>query len=917
MSADEAVPDRATVATQDGDRRTEGAGRPGASPLRFRLLMCLVIGTGAVSMLTALPAAFGHDVPALWRLGLTAGLFVVGDVFLLKIRFGHNHHSFTWAETAMVVGLVLLPGPWLRIVAPLAVGLAHGAARRSPIKVAFNAMSIATEALVARLVLTAVAPPGTATTSPRLWAGLVLAAATLFVWNGMTVSAAVAFSQGLRLREVYLKGLLLNGLVWSGNTGVGVLLVAMSGTPGTLVVFPVLVAMLYLAYRSYLRAMNERDTWHVLQKTSRDLLRSDPRDVARVVLDRAPTLFQAEFVELFVVDGEPGNHATLYRWTGGDPIQELAGDPLTLAGAFWPRALSEREAFQIVASDAPARQRQELDSHGLEACAIAPLLSQQGCLGTLRLGFRGVVELGERELQVLTTFANHVGSALHNTHLIEELRAQALQDPLTGLPNRTLLMDRLSHALKRLRRRPGGVAVLFCDVDRFKVVNDSLGHQAGDELLVAVARRIESGLRAGDTATRFGGDEFVVVCEDVRDETQAAEVAERLASSLAEPFLLCGDDIYLTASVGVALSMDPEDDPMALVRDADAAMYEAKAQGRARCVVFDNPMRERAVARLETENDLRRAIERGELRVHYQPNIRIDGLQTIGAEALVRWERPGRGLVAPSEFIELAEETGLIVPLGRFVLEEACRQVAEWTADGLVDDKFAISVNLSPHQLRTSGVLDHVHGALSASGINASQLCIEVTETALVDDSRGATEMIRRIHGLGVRIAIDDFGTGYSALSYLHLLPVEILKIDRSFVGRLGPDPRDRAVITGLIDLAHALGLSVVAEGVETPEQLADLAAMSCDIAQGYYFAKPQAPQAMRALLRAAANRALTARRTGVPIRLSEVSGMGDGGGDAFLSDPAEVVVAAPRGGPAPPGPTPRPAGDDRPARLP
>ena len=859
---------------------------PAASSPRFRLLMWLVIGSGAVSLVTAVIGAGDRPVPPLWRLGVTMTLFVLGDIFLVKIRFGHNHHSFTWSETATVAGLVLLPGPWLRIVAPLSVALAHGAARRSPIKVAFNAMSIATEAFVARSALELFAPAGTPVTSPRLWVGLVVAAATQFVWNGVTVSAAVAFSQGLRLREVYLKGLLLNGLVWCGNTGVGVLLVVMSGSPATLVVFPVLVAMLHLAYRSYLRAMNERDTWHVLQRTSRDLLRSDPREVAQVVLGRAPELFQAEFVELLVVDGERGQQATLYRWTGADRIEEIAGEPLDLAGAFWPRALSEGEAFQVVAANSPARQRHDLASHGLEACVVAPLLSHQGCLGTLRLGFRGVVVLGERELQVLTTFANHVGSALHNTCLIEELRAQALQDPLTGLPNRTLLLDRLAHALQRLGRRRGSVAVLFCDVDRFKVVNDSLGHQAGDELLIAVARRIEQGLRAGDTATRFGGDEFVVVCEDVRDEVQAAAVAERLASSLAEPFLVRGEDIYVTASVGVSMSSDPEDEPMALVRDADAAMYEAKAQGRARCVLFDNPMRERAVARLEVENDLRRAIERGELRVHYQPNIKIDGLQTIGAEALVRWERPGRGLVAPSEFIGLAEETGLIVPLGRFVLGEACRQVAEWMAEGLVDDTFVISVNLSPHQLCSPGVLDHVHGALTASGINPSQLCVEVTETALVDDSRGATETIRRIHGLGVRIAIDDFGTGYSALSYLHLLPVEILKIDRSFVGRLGPDPRDRAVITGLIDLAHALSLTVVAEGVETAEQLADLSAMSCDVAQGYYFAKPQAPQAMRAVLRAAVRRASVRRIPRPPLgavgpAASDSQGDGDDGAGA------------------------------------
>ena len=836
----------------------------GSSPLRFRLLMWLVLGAGVASIVTAVPIAVARDIPQLWQLALAGGLFVLGDICVLRIRFGHNHHSFTWSETAMVLGLVLVPAPWLRIVGPLAVAIPHIVARRSGVKVAFNALSIATEAVLARIVLESVAPAGTPATSPRLWLGLVLAALTMFVWNGMTVSAAVAFSQGLRLRDVYRKGLLLNAMVWAGNTAVGVLLVALSRSRGTLVVFPALVVMLYLAYRSYLRAMNERDTWEVLQTTSRELLLADARDVAKVVLDRAPELFQAEFVELVVVDGAQAARASVYRWTGHDCIEELDGDPSVLAGAFWPRALSERETFHVLVASAPARLAEDLTAHGLEACTIAPLLSQRGCLGTLRIGFRGVVRLDEREVQVLTTFANHVGSALHNTLLIEELRAQALRDPLTGLPNRSLMVDRLAHALKRLQRRKSGVAVLFCDIDRFKVVNDSMGHQAGDELLVAVAQRIEQGLRVGDTATRFGGDEFVVICEDVRREAQAAEVAERLAASLAEPFVVRGEDIYVTASIGVSVTTNAEEDPTALVRDADAAMYEAKSKGRSCCVVFDNPMRERAVARLEVENDLRRAIERGELRVHYQPNVSMHGMQLVGAEALVRWERPGRGLVQPSEFIALAEETGLIVPLGRYVLEEACRQVAEWMDEGLVDDSFMISVNLSPHQLRAPGILDHVHGALLASGLDARQLCVEVTESALVDDSGGATETIRRIHSLGVRIAIDDFGTGYSALSYLHLLPVEILKIDRSFVGRLGPDPRDRAVITGMIDLAHALGLEVVAEGVETAEQLADLTAMRCDIAQGYYFAKPQAPPGMRGLLRAAVRRAGPGRRPGV-----------------------------------------------------
>ncbi|HET7486796.1 MAG TPA: EAL domain-containing protein [Acidimicrobiales bacterium] len=818
------------------------------SPWPFRILLWVVLGTGVVSLATGAVAASGTGAPAAWRLILAAGLFALGDVCVLRLRFGHNSHSFSWSETAMVVGLVLVPGPWLRVVAPLAVAAAHAAARRPPLKIAFNAMSIATEAVLAAAVLAAVAPAGEPVTSPRLWAGLAAASLSLFVWGGVTVSAAVAFSQCLPLRQVYAKGLPVTALVWAGNTALGLLLVGLSGAPASLVAVPLVVLMLHLAYRTYLGAMNERDTWELLETASGELLRADARVVAGVVLDRVPALFRAEYVELLVTDGEAGEHAAVYR-RDGHAVEEERGDAMTVAQATWLGALRRREIYQLVRAHAPGDEAADLAARGLEACAVAPLLSPRGCVGVLRIGFRGEVLLGERELQVLTTFANHLGSALHNTSLIEELRAQALRDPLTGLPNRSLMLDRLSQALKRMHRRPGGVAVLFCDVDRFKVVNDSLGHPAGDELLVAVARRLEQTVRVGDTATRFGGDEFVVVCEDIGDDGQAADVAGRLSACLAEPFRLRGDDIYVTVSIGVAVSDDPTEDPAALVRDADAAMYEAKAKGRSCCVVFDDPMRERAVARLEVENDLRRAIERGELRVHYQPNVSIDGLRVVGAEALVRWERPGRGLVSPLEFIALAEETGLIVPLGRFVLDEACRQLSAWLADGLVDDSFVVSVNLSAHQLRGPGVLEDVHQALRASGLDSRQLCIEVTESALVDQG-GSSDTIRSIHAMGVRIAIDDFGTGYSALSYLHMLPVEILKIDRSFVGRLGLDPRDRALITGVIDLAHGLGLKVVAEGVERADQLGDLASMACDIAQGFYFAKPQAATAMQTLLR-------------------------------------------------------------------
>jgi EAL domain-containing protein (putative c-di-GMP-specific phosphodiesterase class I) len=302
--------------------------------------------------------------------------------------------------------------------------------------------------------------------------------------------------------------------------------------------------------------------------------------------------------------------------------------------------------------------------------------------------------------------------------------------------------------------------------------------------------------------------------------------------------------------MGVAIAT-PDDDAGALLRDADAAMYQAKASGPAHRCVFDSSMRARAVARLETENDLRRAIERGELRLQYQPNVTIADSRIVGVEGLVRWEHPTRGLIKPLDFIPLAEETGLIVPLGEWVLNEACRQVAEWGREGIArTGDFYVAVNLSPLQLRAPGLVDQVAQAIARSEIDPSSLCLEITEGALVEDATGAIEVLRNLRALGVRLALDDFGTGYSSLNYLHILPLDVLKIDRSFVARLGKDPRDRAIVTGMIELSHALGLTVVAEGIETPAQLAELALCGCDHGQGFYFAGPQAPDAIGAIMR-------------------------------------------------------------------
>ena len=422
------------------------------------------------------------------------------------------------------------------------------------------------------------------------------------------------------------------------------------------------------------------------------------------------------------------------------------------------------------------------------------------------------------------------------TAIAAQLAQLAVTDRLTGLPNRALLEDRLRTCMRRLGRRAGQVGILFLDLDRFKVINDSLGHDAGDELLRIVAQRMSGVLRSGDTLARFGGDEFVAIVEMSSDLAELAAVAERIRTAIAEPVVIREVEIAPRASIGMAVTSDPACTPEALLRDADLAMYRAKDRGGDRFEVFDPEMRGRAMARLELESELRAAINAGQLRVLYQPYVRPDG-RLAGMEALVRWAHPRRGLVAPADFIPVAEETGMIVALGRFVLHEACEQFATWRRAGYHD--LTLSVNLSARELAQPDLPEIVATTLRETGLSADALCLEITETAVMHDPTAAAASLRAINELGVRIAVDDFGTGYSSLLYLRRLPVQILKLDRFFIAGLGANGDDEAIVAAVIGMAHALGLRAVAEGVETSQQLGALTAMGCDLIQGYYWSAP------------------------------------------------------------------------------
>ena len=427
---------------------------------------------------------------------------------------------------------------------------------------------------------------------------------------------------------------------------------------------------------------------------------------------------------------------------------------------------------------------------------------------------------------------------------IEERAHAALHDALTGLPNRVLFLDRLDHALRRSQRSGEGVAVLFLDIDHFKLVNDTAGHAVGDQLLQTVAERLCSAVRGADTVARFAGDEFTVLCEGVHDEVGAAVVADRILEMLAPPVALPELDLHLSASIGIAVAVGGAIEADELLRNADTAMYQAKVRGRACHEVFDHAMRDRAVARLATEDALRRALEEDQLFLEYQPEIALRSGDVYAVEGLLRWAHPERGVVPPLEFLPIAEDSGLIVPIGRWVLHTACAQAQRWQ-DELGDRAPVMAVNVSARQLTRSDVAADVASALAASGLDPRKLCIEVTESILLEDADAARTTLLRLSELGVSIAMDDFGTGYSSLSHLRELPVDIVKIDRSFVQGLGQSDGDAALVGAVIGMAQALGILTVAEGVETEQQAAWLRSRGCDLAQGYLFARPQPADAV------------------------------------------------------------------------
>jgi diguanylate cyclase (GGDEF)-like protein len=471
-----------------------------------------------------------------------------------------------------------------------------------------------------------------------------------------------------------------------------------------------------------------------------------------------------------------------------------------------------------------------------------PLTSGGNVVGVLGLASgQGARRWGSRDIDALTSFGKLASIAIDNARLIDVAQRGALYDPTTGLPNRELLTDRIAHALAGHRADdPDSIAVVLLGLDRFNVINESLGHAIGDRLLVAVGQRLVHGLRPSDTVARVGGDEFGIIFDPVADHDEARSIADRIVAELSAPFPLNGREWFVSASMGIAIAEPGRATPDGLLRQAEIAMVRAKGDATQRHALFEPSMSAQTLERLELESDLRSALERRELRVHYQPIVTLDSTEIVGFEALVRWQHPTRGLVAPLAFIPLAEETGLIVPIGRWVLETACRQASKWhrARTDVNARPLFVSVNLSARQFMQSDLVEDVAAILGETGLNASALELEITESVLMDQSEAGIRTLRRLRALGVRLVLDDFGTGYSSLSYLKHLPLDTIKIDRSFVAAI-EEIADRSIVEAVVALAHGLGIGVVAEGIETERQAERLRELGCDLGQGYLFSRP------------------------------------------------------------------------------
>lgn len=822
--------------------------------------------TGIVGLAAAVLTYAARDLPVIYPdlqlrwFHLAVGFFF-SELTVVHLRFRRDAHSFSMSEIPLVIGFFLAAPAEVIIGQLVANVFVLTFSRRQPlIKLAFNLAQFAlqtTLALAAFRAVVAVADP----LGPAGWIGALVASLTALTVADILINMAIRMTGGTLNNRDILEVYGLSALAATLNAGLAVIgITLLVSAPSAVIVAFVPPIVMFLGYRGYVTQRHERTRLKALYDATRDLHQSPQIESALVAAARhACEMFEAEFAEILVFPNGTGGNAFRTAFGPGDRLEKMLPIDLFQEHPIWKEVVPSRSG--VILADGADLARE----HGpvITDYIAAPLTGNDDVLGVFvvanKLG--NVSALTEDDLAILMTLAGQVSVSLQNgrledslaalTELKEELRYQALHDSLTLLANRALFREKVQQALDLHRDRIRFVAVLFLDLDDFKVVNDSLGHAAGDQMLIAVAGRLQGACRPGDVVARLGGDEFAVLVEGITDTAEALAVADRITEKLSTVFSVEGKKVSTRASIGIAFA-DQGEDPDQLLRNADAAMYAAKRNGKGGRQVFESSMHTEVHKRLELRHDLKEAIAREDLALSYQPIVDLRSGQIVALESLIRWTHPERGELPPSQFIPFAEETGLIGPIGRWVLREACHQIRAWERiDRGTHAPVRVAVNLSPAQLTDDGLVDQVRSTLLEEGVSANQLVFEITETVMMQTS---IRKLKELKELGVQLAIDDFGTGYSSLSYLDRLPVDIVKVDKSFTARLGFANEVPQLVKTVVQLGEALGLETIVEGIESIDQYEQIKELGCLHGQGFLFAEPLSAKAIGALLRVEAD---------------------------------------------------------------
>jgi len=787
---------------------------------------------------------------------LVAIAFAVGERCVVHVHFRRGAHSFSLGDIPLVFGLLFCSAQGVVLACLIGSAIVWLLDRRlPPIKFVFNLAQFALTTSIAVLVLHLVAPHSGAM-GPQMWIAAILATQAAGAVAILLIAAAISLSEGLVKLATVGHMFSMDAVVTLSNTSLGLCgAVLVADDPRALPLLVVPSATLFAAYRAYLSERERHKRLEFLYEANRTLVHS--REIAHALeglLLRSLDAFRAEMAEIILFGSD--QNPSLRTLLGPGTFRELM-EPVDSEVADEMRSLLEQSGSGAITLNPPIgspRLQRYLEARGVTHAMVAPLPGEERVIGAIMLANRfGVVRSFDSEdLRLLDTLATNASVALQYDRLEqavlqlsvlqEQLHHQAYHDPLTSLANRTLFTDKVRETLATTQ---GEVAVLFIDLDDFKTVNDSLGHAAGDELLVSVASRLRSCLRPEDVVARLGGDEFAVMVEDNQDaEESATRVARRIMDAFVMPLSVGTESVSVYVSVGIAIAAARDAAAEELIRDADVAMYKAKTSGKGRFQVFHPSMGAAVLERHGLKEELRQAIEREQLTLYFQPIVTLGTGELVAEEALVRWQHPRRGLVAPDEFLPLAEETGLILSVGQYVLEQACIQARTWQhereAGGLTGADVSVNVNLSAVELRDRHLADRVRETLYRTAVDPRMLVFEVTETLLLEDEAHVSATIAELRELGVRFALDDFGTGYSSLSYLHTLPLDMLKIAKSFVDGLSRGGREASFVRMIIELARTLGVGVIAEGIESPEQVSALLSLGCDLGQGFYLGRPR-----------------------------------------------------------------------------